>query len=757
MLRNKNEALELFLTVRLFDDKLILVELMMIENEGVEDENVLAIVTKLPDEYKSRKEGIIYQPSGNAICYISEVCIKTSSLHQRILKGFKNSPKNICIHKDIQITKSIISIGNGIVQVTRRFSSIKYGYLIHINNFTDVFKDKVKKEITFFFTSLPSSILRRYKRLFITDYVLVEEVFINNSWFLLLRNAIAYQLQSFLSYKIVSSPKESRFINFVTRFTPARTHGERIAPNNFLFTCFEMIIKIQTLNNDNLSIYENFILKLLTRKTFSIVQDISIYKVGLVLVGVSTIPNVDFDIESLKLIGGNVVRNLCVSHNIYTPFYATLVSTNVQLTKTGVVNSIIKRFNFYDIEILTVLELPCILYNSSVEHLSVKEGDFIKRGTKITSSIYAMSSGQIYRIERNRIYIHNGTLQYIDSKIVQNIAIQFQKLRFLREGIILGYEFVYQGRTSDIALGIKDMARILEIRYNPSSFGIVSPVFGAVVTVYIRYYSVVFPINNEIIEKEEKTFGIYVRNRQGRTSEFLYIVRTSTRHGKKYSGGSFPEPISSFNLPNFREGQYVYVLQSLVSSFLNIREELKILHNFYSLEEKVSLISACEKSLRRIRIRLTSDIQNEYLKYGVKIAIKHIEVIVCRLTSKLVVIDAGITDLLPGEYIEQYQMRTIESVLIGKGEIKKPLYEPVLLGLTKVSLNSNSFLSAASFQQAVNVLTAAAIRGRRDWFLGLKENVISGKILPKPSDPRFLKKYANVVSNKLRGLAKKVK
>ena len=99
------------------------------------------------------------------------------------------------------------------------------------------------------------------------------------------------------------------------------------------------------------------------------------------------------------------------------------------------------------------------------------------------------------------------------------------------------------------------------------------------------------------------------------------------------------------------------------------------------------------------------------------------------MTSKVRIFYGGDTTLLPGEILDINQAEIIANTTISTGE-KPPLYRPLLLGLTKASLNSDSFISAASFQETTRVLTEAAIEGKKDWLNGLKENVIIGRLIP---------------------------
>lgn len=126
---------------------------------------------------------------------------------------------------------------------------------------------------------------------------------------------------------------------------------------------------------------------------------------------------------------------------------------------------------------------------------------------------------------------------------------------------------------------------------------------------------------------------------------------------------------------------------------------------------------------------LVDEVQRVYRSQGVEIADKHIEIIVRQMTKKVKVIDAGDTNLLPGELIE---MQTFEKEnRLAEDAGKAPATcEYMLLGITKASLNTESFISAASFQETTRILTEAAVDGKKDLLRGLKENVIIGRLIP---------------------------
>ena len=126
---------------------------------------------------------------------------------------------------------------------------------------------------------------------------------------------------------------------------------------------------------------------------------------------------------------------------------------------------------------------------------------------------------------------------------------------------------------------------------------------------------------------------------------------------------------------------------------------------------------------------LVREIQDVYRLQGVKINDKHIEVIIRQMLRKVIVATPGESNYLRGEQIDKARFFEEEEQLLAQG--KEPLtIDPVLLGITKASLATESFISAASFQETTRVLTEAAVRGLRDDLRGLKENVIVGRLIP---------------------------
>jgi DNA-directed RNA polymerase subunit beta' len=133
-----------------------------------------------------------------------------------------------------------------------------------------------------------------------------------------------------------------------------------------------------------------------------------------------------------------------------------------------------------------------------------------------------------------------------------------------------------------------------------------------------------------------------------------------------------------------------------------------------------------EKALAKY---LVDEVQEIYRLQGVRINDKHIEVIVRQMLRRVRIKEVGDTDFLIGDQVEKWRFEEENQRVIGKGS-EPAIAEPLLLGITKASLSTDSFISAASFQETTKVLTEAAINGKVDHLIGLKENVIMGRLIP---------------------------
>jgi DNA-directed RNA polymerase subunit beta' len=170
-------------------------------------------------------------------------------------------------------------------------------------------------------------------------------------------------------------------------------------------------------------------------------------------------------------------------------------------------------------------------------------------------------------------------------------------------------------------------------------------------------------------------------------------------------------PSSARLMPEVFDGATVYAGQQLTEGAKNPHRILRIL------------------GAEATQVYLLTEVQKVYRNQGVNIADKHFEVMIRKMLSKVQITKSGDSPLLPGELIDKLKLLDLNEKLLAEG--KDPAAgAPVLLGITKAALNTDSFLSAASFQHTIKVLAGAAIEGKVDNLYGLKENVIIGKLIP---------------------------
>jgi len=181
-------------------------------------------------------------------------------------------------------------------------------------------------------------------------------------------------------------------------------------------------------------------------------------------------------------------------------------------------------------------------------------------------------------------------------------------------------------------------------------------------------------------------------------------------------------PVSKRARLMIEDGQRVEVGQQLVHGAVDPKQVLRIL------------------GPRQVQVHLVDAVQEVYRSQGVSIHDKHIEVIVRQMLKRVTIIESGDAELLPGELVERSRFESENRRVVAEGGTPAS-GRPELMGITKASLATESWLSAASFQETTRVLTDAAINGKSDPLLGLKENVIIGKLIPAGTG---LPRYRNI-------------
>ncbi|MBI5414129.1 DNA-directed RNA polymerase subunit beta' [Candidatus Peregrinibacteria bacterium] len=211
---------------------------------------------------------------------------------------------------------------------------------------------------------------------------------------------------------------------------------------------------------------------------------------------------------------------------------------------------------------------------------------------------------------------------------------------------------------------------------------------------------------NQILAKDQKVLRAIYGGKVIEVTERKIVVKHTKKAERKYS---FP----SGDMLKVETGTFVQVGTPLTYGHYNLRELLE------------------KTDTNIVQKYITSEVQNIYASQGQTINDKHIEIIVREMFSRVRIIDqADMLDVLPGEIIEYRRIKIFKKEHPKK---KPPRYEQLILGLTRISLATDSWLSAASFQETIRVLVSAATTGKIDHLDGLKENVIIGKLIPAGS------------------------
>ncbi len=299
---------------------------------------------------------------------------------------------------------------------------------------------------------------------------------------------------------------------------------------------------------------------------------------------------------------------------------------------------------------------------------SVKEGDLVRAGDPLSKSSESGLSGQIVKIETGEVVVRRGR-PYL---IAANTQLQCDDGNLVQRGDLLATLVYERQKTGDIVQGLPRVEELLEARK---------------------------PKENAVLAERGGRAKVVTEDDQHR----LYMV---------YSENIEEEIIIPAGLNIIVEdGEDIEKGKSLTDGPPNPHDIVRLMG-----------IGAVQKYL-------VDEVQAVYRSQGVEIADKHIEVIVRQMTRKVRVDDPGDTILLPGELLERYTADK-ENEKANQAGMRASRCDDVLLGITKASLNTESFISAASFQETTRILTEAAVEGKKDWLRGLKENVIIGRLIP---------------------------
>ncbi|MBD2092831.1 DNA-directed RNA polymerase subunit beta' [Microcoleus sp. FACHB-1515] len=316
---------------------------------------------------------------------------------------------------------------------------------------------------------------------------------------------------------------------------------------------------------------------------------------------------------------------------------------------------------------------------------TAKKGDLLVAGAEVAPGIVAPDSGQVTQAGDGKITLRTARPYRVSAGAVLHI----DDGDLVQRGDNLVLLVFERTKTGDIIQGLPRIEELLEAR-KPKEACILSERPGTAQVVYGDDDSVEI----KVIEAD----GVVTEYPLGPTQNVLVL-----------------------------DGQEVGAAEPLTDGPANPHEILEI---FFKLHrESLGIHEAAQISLEKVQTFLVNEVQSVYQSQGIDISDKHIEVIVRQMTSKARIDDGGDTTMLPGELVDLNQIEQVNSTMSITGGAPAE-YTPVLLGITKASLNTDSFISAASFQETTRVLTEAAIEGKSDWLRGLKENVIIGRLIP---------------------------
>jgi DNA-directed RNA polymerase subunit beta' len=315
---------------------------------------------------------------------------------------------------------------------------------------------------------------------------------------------------------------------------------------------------------------------------------------------------------------------------------------------------------------------------------------FLKLGERTETNIISKNSGLIYQIFGNGLTLHRGQ-PYLFS---QGAILEKRPGDLIKRGDGLGQLVYERARTGDIVQGLPRVEEILEARKPKiESTTTIATRPGIIVDIQYKPSELCVWVAPSVFDKAEKDF--YTLNYSHR----LLI-------------GKF---------------EFINVGQPLNDASINPHTILDIYFLYYRNLKLLTPYHSAYRSLRKIQAVLLSSVQAVYYSQGVSISDKHVEIIIKQMTGKVQITSSGASPLLPDELVDLRQVYYINNCLKDK---ENAFFRPILLGITKASLKTNSFISAASFQHTTRVLTEAAIQGKIDWLRGLKENVIVGRLIP---------------------------
>nr|WAM62522.1 RNA polymerase beta'' subunit [Costaria costata] len=380
----------------------------------------------------------------------------------------------------------------------------------------------------------------------------------------------------------------------------------------------------------------------------------------------------------------DVSLNLLVEEKQFIDPYTVIGSFDTIFPFDNFVYSIkLKRNNIKSNILLTTKSDYEEVFLDSFTH-NYKQNQFLKVNKLFNNNVLIKNSGLMEQVVGNKIALHLGQPYFFSTGAL---------IRKIPGDYIKGQEnfgqLVYERlKTGDIVQGLPKIDNILEAR-KPKTEALLATRQGFIKS--IKYTSNLILITTV----PSKSYDYYIASR----SERLLV--------KNYES--------------------ICVGQPLTEGPLNPHTLLHVYFRYFCSLGTLSIYESAYRSLKKLQTLLLTSVQAIYISQGVIISGKHVELIVREMTHKVYIEYPGKTNFLPGDIIDLDQAQYINLCIKNSNKLG---FRPILLGITKSSLKTDGFLSAASFQETTRVLTRAAIQGKTDWLRGLKENAITGRLIP---------------------------
>jgi DNA-directed RNA polymerase subunit beta' len=382
-------------------------------------------------------------------------------------------------------------------------------------------------------------------------------------------------------------------------------------------------------------------------------------------------------------LGGSTTTRLLVEDGDEIAPGAVVARTEIQCKEAGEVRGIREGAEAIR-RVLVVRDADRITLPMTVAP-KVKVGDLIVSTDMLAAGTASPESGQVVKVSSDSVTLRLAR----PYRVSPGAVLQIDHGDLVQRGDNLVLLVFERAKTGDIIQGLPRIEELLEARKPKEA------------CVLARR-----PGETQVVYEQDETVDIKVIESDGVVADY---------------------PVGPGQNAIVSDSQKVRASEALTDGPANPHEILDIFFN-YSLEDQ-GIYEAALIGLQEAQRFLVNEVQSVYQSQGIEISDKHIEVIVRQMTSKVRVEDGGDTTMLPGELVELRQIETVNDAMAITGGAPAQ-YTPVLLGITKASLNTDSFISAASFQETTRVLTEAAIEGKSDWLRGLKENVIIGRLIP---------------------------